>query len=212
MQENIKNRKIYRICSDAANKVWDRINFLTSATSVDAEDGDNLEIKVGAIKGITTSTSVTEEGYAADAKTVSELNDSLGGISQFIIDEETGKIVGYKTKIGGNDMIYSLNGFEHLTYEFASGGFTNKTTEITKDFNVKGYSKLIAFGYNPLNYSSNNYCEVKTLDGEQLLKIGYPCGIAIIDIPTDCDTLQAHVISHGSYSDTGGIIHIVVIK
>lgn len=75
--ENLKQRKIYRICTDAANKVWDKIYFLTNATSVDANDGDNLETKVGAIKGITTSTSVTTTGYAADATVVKGLNDSL---------------------------------------------------------------------------------------------------------------------------------------
>ena len=52
--------------------MWERIYFLTNARSVDADDGDNLETKVGAIKGITTSTTVTEEGWAADAKTVNE--------------------------------------------------------------------------------------------------------------------------------------------
>lgn len=81
MQENIKNRKAYRICTDADNKVWDRINFLTNAMSVDANDGRTLEEKVGGIKGITTETNVTENGWAADMTTVKALNDRMGVFS-----------------------------------------------------------------------------------------------------------------------------------
>ena len=74
MAENIKSRKYYRVHNGTD---WDRMHFVTDANSVDANDGDTMETKVGAFKGITTSTNVTEEGYAADAKTVSELSDSL---------------------------------------------------------------------------------------------------------------------------------------
>lgn len=77
MAENIKSRKYYRVHNGTD---WDRMHFVTDANSVDANDGDTMEVKVGAIKGITTSTDVTEEGYAADAKTVSELNNSLGNL------------------------------------------------------------------------------------------------------------------------------------
>ena len=77
MSENIKTRKYYRVHNGTD---WDRMHFVTDANSVDANDGDNMETKVGAIKGITTSTEVTEEGYAADATTVAALNSSLGGL------------------------------------------------------------------------------------------------------------------------------------
>lgn len=75
--ENKKERKIYRVLIDEVNKIWERIYFLTNARSVDADDGDNLETKVGAIKGITTSTTVTEEGWAADAKAVWDVLSEL---------------------------------------------------------------------------------------------------------------------------------------
>ena len=39
------------------------------------------------------------------------LNDSLGGITQFIIDESTGKITGYKTKVGA-DTVFPFKSFE----------------------------------------------------------------------------------------------------
>ena len=81
MAENIKSRKYYRIHNGTE---WDRMHFVTDANSVDANDGDNMETKVGAIKGITTSTSVTEEGYAADATTVAALNESLDNINIYV--------------------------------------------------------------------------------------------------------------------------------
>ena len=83
MAENIKSRKYYRVHNGTD---WDRMHFVTDANSVDANDGDTMETKVGAFKGITTSTNVTEEGYAADAKTVSELSESLGNL-EFNISE-----------------------------------------------------------------------------------------------------------------------------
>ncbi len=72
---NKKSRKPYRVLTDVKNKIWDEIHFLTDARSVDAADGADLETKVGAIKGITSSSSVTEAGYAVDA---AALNSRLG--------------------------------------------------------------------------------------------------------------------------------------
>lgn len=68
--------KFYRIWS-AADKLWHRISFWTHANDVEFNDGKTAQTKVGAIKGITTSTSATETGYAADATTVAALNQSL---------------------------------------------------------------------------------------------------------------------------------------
>lgn len=52
----------------------------TSSNTVEFEDGKTAQTKMGAIKGITTSTSATETGYAADATTVAALNQSLSNI------------------------------------------------------------------------------------------------------------------------------------
>ncbi len=72
---NKKSRKPYRILTDVKNKIWDELHFLTDAKSVDAADGIDLETKVGAIRGITSSPNVTESGYAVDA---AALNTRLG--------------------------------------------------------------------------------------------------------------------------------------
>ena len=47
--------KFYRIWS-AADKLWHRISFWTHANDVEFNDGKTAQTKVGAIKGITTST------------------------------------------------------------------------------------------------------------------------------------------------------------
>ena len=40
--ENIKERVLYRVLTDEKSRVWERCNFVTSARSVDADDGENL--------------------------------------------------------------------------------------------------------------------------------------------------------------------------
>ena len=68
---------------------YEQLSYKTSSQTVDFDDGKTAETKLGAIKGITTSTSVTETGYAADAKTVSEINQSLGNKVELIWASKT---------------------------------------------------------------------------------------------------------------------------
>ena len=102
MSDTLKERKIYRILTNASTKAWDKIAFWTTAKSVDAADGSNLETKVGAIKGITTSTSTTTKGYAADATVIKTLNDSLGG---YKFTTKDGKIAYYKASAGADSAV-----------------------------------------------------------------------------------------------------------
>ncbi len=75
--------KFYRIWS-AADKLWHRISFWTHANDVEFNDGKTAQTKVGAIKGITTSTNTQETGYAADATTITTLNQSVAGLNQSV--------------------------------------------------------------------------------------------------------------------------------
>ena len=77
VNEEIVTGKKFRRLIDVATNKWRRYSFWNKAKDTECEDGTDVETKVGAIKGITTSTNVSETGYAADAKTVSELNQSL---------------------------------------------------------------------------------------------------------------------------------------
>ena len=86
-EKNVTGR-FYRIWS-AADKLWHRMSFWTHANDVEFNDGKTAQTKVGAIKGITTSTSATETGYAADATTVAALNQSLGNLNQNLFNNGT---------------------------------------------------------------------------------------------------------------------------
>lgn len=77
VNETIVTNRYFRRCTDAANKVWQRISFWHKASDCEFDDGSTAQTKVGAIKGITTSTSVTETGYAADMTTVKGLQTQI---------------------------------------------------------------------------------------------------------------------------------------
>ena len=79
-EEIVTGKKFRRLIDIATNK-WRRYSFWNKAKDTECEDGTDVETKVGAIKGITTSTNVSETGYAADAKTVSWINQSLTNIN-----------------------------------------------------------------------------------------------------------------------------------
>ena len=66
--------KKYRVLTDAANDKWDRVSFWTKAADVENTAGSNLQSTVGAIKGITTSLSTTQTGYALDASVASKIS------------------------------------------------------------------------------------------------------------------------------------------
>lgn len=65
----------YRVLADNTpnNFVWNQLSFWTSAGDVEFADGVDAETKLGAIQGITTSTSITSTGYAADASVTTAL-------------------------------------------------------------------------------------------------------------------------------------------
>ena len=75
-----KDCKEYHIW-DKVNGVWNRLNFLTNAKSVDFDDGKTAQNKLGAINGITSDLSGESETVAASIKCVNQLNSSLGGLS-----------------------------------------------------------------------------------------------------------------------------------
>lgn len=85
-EEIVTGKKFRRLIDISTNK-WRRYSFWNKAKDTECEDGTDVETKVGAIKGITTSTNVSETGYAADAKTVSEINQSLTELNEVIFKE-----------------------------------------------------------------------------------------------------------------------------
>lgn len=116
VNETIVTGRYFRRCTDAANKVWQRISFWHKASDCEFDDGTTAQTKVGAIKGITTSTSVTETGYAADMTTVKGLQTQIDELknsnlkSLKIVQFETGGNGDYKTA----NIIFDVSDFSKL--------------------------------------------------------------------------------------------------
>lgn len=126
VNEEIVTGKKFRRLIDVATNKWRRYSFWNKAKDTECEDGTDVETKVGAIKGITTSTNVSETGYAADAKTVSELNQSLTKQVADIYVGEDGKL--HKVQ-GGADSVLP---FKSYNYDYYTG-----TSPFTKTFDRK---------------------------------------------------------------------------
>lgn len=81
---------------------------------------------------------------------LSSVNDSLGGVSQFIVDESTGKITGYKTEIGGADTVFPFSGGGKIVCEKKFSVPTKETFSFTIDTDYPLYI-LMAVSANNVN-------------------------------------------------------------
>lgn len=125
----------------------------TSSNTVEFEDRKTAQTKVGAIKGITTSTSATETGYAADATTVAALNQSLGDLS----NKQDWKKIGEFGDVSEH-VISNIKNYQELRVNFMlyySGG----GSYITRDyvFAVSEAKDLEFLFLDGNYYDSNNY-------------------------------------------------------
>lgn len=125
----------------------------TSSNTVEFEDGKTAQTKVGAIKGITTSTNTKETGYAADATTVAALNQSLGDLS----NKQDWKKIGEFGDVSEH-VISNIKNYQELRVNFMlyySGG----GSYITRDYVFAvSESKDLEFLFLDGNYyDSNNY-------------------------------------------------------
>lgn len=144
--------KFYRIWS-AADKLWHRISFWTHANDVEFNDGKTAQTKVGAIKGITTSTSATETGYAADATTVAALNQSLGNLS----NKQDWKKIGEFEDVSEH-VISNIKNYQELRVNFMLY-YSDGGSYITRDyvFAVSEAKDLEFLFLDGNYYDSNNY-------------------------------------------------------
>lgn len=112
VNETIVTGRKFRKLVDSANKSWQRISFWHKASDCEFDDGKTAQTKVGAISGITSDLSGESENVAASIKCVNSLNNSLGGFTPVI--DETGKITGYKTKVGA-DTVFPFSSIKTQT-------------------------------------------------------------------------------------------------
>lgn len=130
LNEVVVTGKYFRQLADKATKKWERYSLWSKASDTECDDGTNVETKVGAIKGITTSTNVTGTGYAADAKKVSELYNSLSANSaSFNLDYQNDQWGWNESPARGADTFHP----------FSSGAKTELLWENTED-QTKGFA------------------------------------------------------------------------
>ena len=110
-----KTGKSYNIF-DKINNVWNKCSFWTHSNDVFYPDGKSATTKHGAINGITSDLSGEAEDIAASIKCVNQLNDSLNAVNTNLggftpVIDSTGKITGYKTKVGA-DTVFPFSRLE----------------------------------------------------------------------------------------------------
>ena len=139
----------------------------SNANTVEADDGKNMETKVGAINGITSSTTANSTDIAASANLVNtrcnELSRDLSAVPEFVIDKSTGKITGYKTKAGA-DTVFPFSA-PLLNMKFSQMPKVNYYTSTNLVFENPGYNRLKVtdcnanywWVYNSPNFDVNNW-------------------------------------------------------
>lgn len=124
----------------------------TSSNTVEFNDGKTAQTKVGAIKGITTSTSATETGYAADATTVAALNQSLSNLSSKQDWKEIGTF-----EDTSEHVISNIKNYRELRVNFML--YYSGNSYITREyvFPVSESTELELLFLDGNYYDSNNY-------------------------------------------------------
>lgn len=124
----------------------------TSSNTVEFEDGKTAQTKVGAIKGITTSTNTKETGYAADATTVAALNQSLGDLS----NKQDWKKIGEFRDVNEH-VISNIKNYQELRVNFMF--YYSGNSYITRDyvFPVSESNNLEFLFLDGYYYDNNNY-------------------------------------------------------
>lgn len=86
--DTISKGHYFNVCTDETNQTFETRSFYTDSGDVSFADGKNAENKVGAINGISSSTTANAEDVAASIKRVnegfSELNSNLCGMKIYV--------------------------------------------------------------------------------------------------------------------------------
>lgn len=141
-------------------------------------------------------------------------NSSLGGVSQFIVDESTGKITGYKTEIGGADTVFPFNNLQDIinlptamvigvAYVDATAVIKNNNKTIA--VNYEDNSTISSEGFTCYR-SSNSNCYINaTKAGTYLLIKNNSISIKTI-------TSSTNLLTQTPHNGTGNIGVMIAIR
>lgn len=170
VNETIVTNRYFRRCTDAANKVWQRISFWHKASDCEFDDGSTAQTKVGAIKGITTSTSVTETGYAADMTTVKGLQTQIDELNSNLGNKTVLSNLSRQTT--GSNNLKSVFNISNLYSKYKSISIDDIFIKV-KSFKVSGVSDFTwSFFYDPST-------GLITVDSGQTALLCYPTNIDV---------------------------------
>lgn len=105
----------------------------TESDVVFCADGETVQEKfagydnaIGGVTGRTDSLEVGDSNILATSKSVNTLSNQLGGFTPIV--DESGKITGYKTKIGGADTVFPFSDNYYEEYKVSVN--SNSTSEL----------------------------------------------------------------------------------
>lgn len=120
--DTISTGSFFNRCVDSANKTFQTLSFWHKASDCEFNDGTTAESKLSAIKGITTNTSVTAAGYAADASVIaSYIRNRINSAKVITFNGTTVNQI----NINGSPVWYAGN---NVTYRIGTASYTEFVT------------------------------------------------------------------------------------
>lgn len=141
------------------------------------DDTNTVEAKLGAIKGITASTSVTETGYAADATVINQLNSNLQDCFQSV---SNGKALVASAITDKGISTASDAAFEVLANNIKSISTGPSSVSFTLDLvctwacHDKGWCYIPTFGF---KYAKTTGCEVSVVNNGAQIYADQSCNV-----------------------------------
>lgn len=105
-----RDYKVLRERNAVVGNVWDKLSFWTDASDVEfssSSGGGTVQSRLGGIKGITTSTTTSTTGYAADASVLASLHQKVTqSVTAYLATGET--TLTFNNSAFGNDTIFDI--------------------------------------------------------------------------------------------------------
>ena len=159
--ENIVTGKKFRICTDAVNKIYDRISFWTKASDVYNNSDKALETTCGSITGITSSLTSTSTTMAASASAIKQLNDKIADLNSNLGSNFDGIL---HCTSGNASTFYYVNDNMGTSYSYQSAGSNLNCVDFTIKYINPSWT-LTAL--KKIKYSDN-----KNMENSQILNEG----------------------------------------
>lgn len=211
INETIASGK-YRQCIDEINKIWKRYSLWNKAADTECEDGQTVEEKVGAIKGITTDLNVTDTGYAADVTMLTQLYSDMEMLRNHIAAVDTR----VTNAINGGDLAapFTLN-MLNTAYQnsiIADNGTTSLSSLISIYRNtttILTYKGICTFNYYMIRRLYNTAVKIVGTKYKAVIRARYynsacdsECALEVLDASTNAVLLMSNAFTNSFSTQT----------